>query len=153
MQNYPSKRKQVTAWAMPDVTVGHYMSESEDTTSLLSVLSDLQNRSVDDILRACIDVLTDFLEKIKSIYPQTEVPWCVIYQIRNWIKYVASKYHKAFIANLKPAYPEVSKEAAEMEQDEWETTWTINIRQYSSPDDANGKICRHTSVIQRISAK
>lgn len=64
---------------MPDVTVGHYMSESEDTTSLLSVLSDLQNRSVDDILRACIDVLTDFLEKIKSIYPQTEVPWCVIY--------------------------------------------------------------------------
>lgn len=59
--------------------MGHYMSESEDTTSLLSVLSDLQNRSVDDILRACIDVLTDFLEEINSIYPQTEVPWCVIY--------------------------------------------------------------------------
>ncbi|ENE52271.1 transposase, Mutator family protein, partial [Escherichia coli P0304777.11] len=56
----------------------------------VSVLSDLQNRGVEDILIACVDGLTGFPEAINSIYPQTEVQLCVIHQIRNSIKYVAS---------------------------------------------------------------
>lgn len=44
----------------------------------------------------------------------TEVQLCVIHQIRNSIKYVASKHHNAFMADLKPVYRAVSKEAAEM---------------------------------------
>lgn len=67
--------------------------------------------------------LTGFPEAINSIYPQTEVQLCVIHQIRNSIKYVASKHHKAFMADLKPAYRAVSKEAAETALDELETKW------------------------------
>lgn len=65
-------------------------------------LTSLQNRGVNDILIACVDGLTGFPEAINSIYPDTEVQLCVIYQIRNSIKYIASKHHKAFIADLKP---------------------------------------------------
>lgn len=103
--------------------LGLYLSESEGANFWLSVLADLQNRGVRDILIACVDGLTGFPEAINSIYPQTEVQLCVIHQIRNSIKYVASKHHKAFMADLKPVYRAVSKAAAETALDELETKW------------------------------
>jgi putative transposase len=39
------------------------------------------------------------------------------------MKYVASKNQKAFMADLKPVYRAVSKEAAEMALDELEAKW------------------------------
>lgn len=103
--------------------LGLYLSESEGANFWLSVLSDLQHRGVEDILIACVDGLTGFPEAINSIYPQAEVQLCVIHQLRNSIKYVASKHHKAFMADLKPVYRAVSKEAAETALDELEAKW------------------------------
>lgn len=103
--------------------LGLYLSESEGANFWLSVLSDLQNHGVKDILIACVDGLTGFPEAINSIYPQTEVQLCIIHQIRNSIKYVASKHHKAFMADLKPVYRAVSKEVAETALDELEAKW------------------------------
>lgn len=103
--------------------LGLYLSESEGANFWLSVLSDLQNRGVKDILIASVDGLTGFPEAINSIYPQTEVQLCIIHQIRNPIKYVASKHHKAFMADLKPVYRAVSKEVAETALDELEAKW------------------------------
>ncbi|AOF17967.1 transposase [Yersinia enterocolitica] len=103
--------------------LGLYLSENEGPNFWLSVLTDLQNRGVNDILIACVDGLTGFPEAINSIYPDTEVQLCVIHQIRNSIKYVASKHHKAFMADLKPVYRAVSKEAAETALDELEEKW------------------------------
>ncbi|EAA8358499.1 IS256 family transposase, partial [Salmonella enterica subsp. enterica serovar Poona] len=103
--------------------LGLYLSESEGANFWLSVLSDLQNHGVKDILIASVDGLTGFPEAINSIYPQTEVQLCIIHQIRNPIKYVASKHHKAFMADLKPVYRAVSKEAAETALDELEAKW------------------------------
>ncbi|EJA94308.1 transposase mutator type [Salmonella enterica subsp. enterica serovar Newport str. CVM 4176] len=102
---------------------GLYLSESEGANFWLSELSDLQNRGVEDILIACVDGLTGFPEAINSIYLQTEVQLCVIHQIRNSIKYVVSKHHKAFMADLKPVYRAVSKESAEIALDELEAKW------------------------------
>lgn len=67
--------------------------------------------------------LTGFPEAINSIYPQTEVQLCVIHQISNSIKYVASNDHKAFMADLKLVYRAGSKEAAETVLDELEAKW------------------------------
>ncbi|MBC5792246.1 IS256 family transposase [Providencia sp. JUb39] len=103
--------------------LGLYLSESEGANFGLSVLTDLQNRGLKDILIACVDGLTGFPDAINSIYPQTEVQLCVIHQIRNSIKYVASKHNKAFMADLKPVYRAVSKEAAETALDELDTKW------------------------------
>ncbi len=103
--------------------LGLYLSESEGANYQLSVLTDLHNRSVEDILIACVDGLTGFPEAIATIYPDTEVQQCIIHQIRNSMKYVASKHQKAFMADLKPVYRAVSKEAAEMELDRLEAKW------------------------------
>lgn len=103
--------------------LGLYLSESEGANYWLSVLTDLHNRGVEDILIACVDGLTGFPEAIATIYPNTEVQQCVIHQIRNSIKYVASKHQKEFMADLKPVYRAVSKEAAEMALDRLESKW------------------------------
>lgn len=103
--------------------LGLYLPESEGANYWLSVLTALYNRGVEDILIACVDGLTGFPEAIATIYPDTEVQQCIIHQIRNSMKYVASKHQKAFMADLKPVYRAVSKEAAEMELDRLEAKW------------------------------
>lgn len=103
--------------------LGLHLSESEGANYWLSILTDLHNRGVKDILIACVDGLKGFPEAIASIYPNTEVQECVIHQIRNSIKYVASKHQKEFMADLKPVYRAVSKEAAELELDRLEDKW------------------------------
>ena len=103
--------------------LGLYLSESEGANYWLSVLTDLNNRGLKDILIACVDGLTGFPEAIASIYPETEVQLCVIHQIRNSMKYVASKNQKAFMADLKPVYRAATKAAAEQALDELEAKW------------------------------
>ena len=103
--------------------VGLYVSESEGANYWLSILTDLHNRGVKDILIACVDGLTGFPEAIATIYPEAEVQLCVIHQIRNSMKYVASKNQKAFMNDLKPVYRAATKDAAEMALDELEAKW------------------------------
>lgn len=103
--------------------LGLYLSESEGANYWLSVLTDLHNRGVKDILIACVDGLTGFPDAIATIYPETEVQLCIIHQIRNSMKYVASKNQKAFMNDLKPVYRAATKDAAEMALDELEEKW------------------------------
>lgn len=103
--------------------LGMYISESEGANFWLSILTNLQQRGVNDILIACIDNLKGFAEAIASIYPQTEVQTCVVHQIRNSLKYVASKDQKLFMADLKPVYQAITKEDAEQQLQELETKW------------------------------
>jgi len=84
------------------------------------VLTNLRNRAVKDILIALVDSLTDFPEAIASIYPETEVQLCVVHQIRNSLRYVASKSHKALVLDLKRAYRAQSLGEAEAALDELE---------------------------------
>jgi putative transposase len=84
--------------------LGMYVSQSEGANFWLGVITDLKQRGVQDILIACIDNLKGFDEAIRTIYPLTEVQTCIIHQIRNSIKYVASKDQKIFMADLKPVY-------------------------------------------------
>ncbi len=103
--------------------LGLYLSESEGANFWLSVLTDLQNRGVEDLLIASVDGLTGFPEAIASIYPETEVQLCIVHQIRNSLRYVASKNHKAFMVDLKRVYRAKSLGEAEAALDELESLW------------------------------
>lgn len=103
--------------------LGMYISKSEGSNFWLSVLTDLQNRGVKDILITCIDGLKGFPDAIKSVFPETNVQLCIVHQIRNSLKYVGSKNQKMFLADLKRVYSAVSKEAAETQLDSLETKW------------------------------
>ena len=82
--------------------IGMYVSESEGANFWLSVLTDLKSRGLKDVLIACIDNLTGFAKAIESVFPEVIVQQCIVHQIRNSLKYVASKNQKEFITDLKP---------------------------------------------------
>lgn len=103
--------------------LGLYLSDQEGAHHWLSVLTDLNNRGVSDILIACVDGLKGFPEAIETIYPNTEIQHCVIHQIRNSMKYVASKNQKAFMADLKCVYRAATLNAAELALDDLDAKW------------------------------
>ena len=103
--------------------LGLYLSESEGANFWLQVLTDLNNRGVQDILIASVDGLKGFPEAINTIFPKTEVQLCIVHQIRNSLKYVASKNQKEFMKDLKLVYQAISKEVAEEKLDKLEEKW------------------------------
>ena len=103
--------------------LGLYLSDNEGAHHWLSVLTDLYNRGVKDIVIACVDGLKGFPEAIESIYPDTEIQHCIVHQIRNSLKYVASKNQKVFMADLKCVYKAATLNAAESALDELENKW------------------------------
>ncbi|GAE21841.1 transposase [Bacteroides pyogenes JCM 10003] len=93
--------------------LGMYIAKSEGANFWLSVLTDFQNRGVQDILIACIDNLKGFSDAIASVFPATTTQLCVVHQIRNSYKYVGSKHQKEFLKDLKRVYQAVNRETAE----------------------------------------
>ena len=103
--------------------LGMYISESEGANFWLSVLTDLQNRGLEDILIASIDNLKGFAEAIATVFPKTEIQSCIVHQIRNSIKYIASKDQKEFMKDLKPVYQATSKDIAQLNMEKLEEKW------------------------------
>jgi len=103
--------------------IGMYVSESEGANFWLSVLTDLKNRGLKDILIACIDNLNGFAEAIATIYPEVVIQSCIVHQIRNSIRYVASKDQKVFLKDLKEVYRAVNKTEAEVKLLELDEKW------------------------------
>lgn len=134
--------------------LGMYTSKSEGASFWLSVLTDLNNRGVKDILIACIDQLRGFSDAILSIYPNTTVQHCIVHQIRNSIKYVASKNQKEFIKDLKTVYQAMTKEEAEINlqklEDKWDEQYPIVIRSWKDNWDTLSAYFQFTAPIRRI---
>jgi len=103
--------------------LGLYLNESEGAKFWMQVLTDLQNRGVKDILIASVDGLKGFPEAINAVFPETEVQLCIVHQIRNSLKYVASKHQKVFANELKTVYKAFTKEEAELALDKMEEKW------------------------------
>lgn len=103
--------------------LGMYISESEGANFWLQVLTDLQNRGLEDILIACTDNLKGFTNAIVSVFPKAITQLCIVHQIRNSLKYVASKDQKEFLKDLKKVYRAVNKEIAEDELLSLEEKW------------------------------
>jgi putative transposase len=108
--------------------LGMYVSQSEGANFWLGVITDLKQRGVEDILIACIDNLKGFDQAISTIYPLTEVQTCIIHQIRNSIKYVASKDQKIFMADLKPVYRADNESQALSELENLKEKWNKKYR-------------------------
>lgn len=62
----------------------------------LSVLNELKNHGVKDILIICADGLSGIKEAISAAFPKTEYQRCIVHQVRNTLKYVPDKDRKAF---------------------------------------------------------
>lgn len=134
--------------------IGMYVAQSEGANFWLSVLTDLQNRGVKDILIACVDGLTGFPDAIQAVFPKTDVQLCIVHQIRNSIKYVGSKNQKEFLKDLKLVYGAATKEVAETELDNLEKKWgelyPVVIKSWRDKWDFLSSYFQYTAPIRRI---
>lgn len=134
--------------------LGMYISQSEGAKFWLQVLTDLHNRGLQDILIACTDNLTGFTEAILSIFPKTEVQLCIVHQIRNSLKYVASKDQKEFIRDLKKVYRATSKEAAEDAlldlEEKWGKKYPVVIESWQNNWEHLSEYFKYTAPIRKI---
>ncbi len=103
--------------------LGLWIGEAEGANFWLNVITELKNRGLEDIFIACIDGLKGFPEAIESLFPKTEIQLCVIHQIRNTLKYVASKDQKQFMKQLKEVYKAPTEDAALAKLDLLEENW------------------------------
>lgn len=103
--------------------LGIWVGEQEGAKFWLSVCNDLKNRGVQDILIACMDGLKGLPDAIKSVFPDVSIQSCIIHQIRNSIKYVASKDMKEFMKDLKAIYKATSENVAASELDNLDKKW------------------------------
>ncbi|HDG1832440.1 TPA: IS256 family transposase, partial [Staphylococcus aureus] len=103
--------------------LGMWMSENEGSKFWLSVLTELKNRGLKDILIACVDGLKGFPDAINTIYPDTHIQLCIIHMVRNNLKYVSWKDYKAVTADLKKIYQAVTEDAALQALDEFGQKW------------------------------
>lgn len=92
--------------------LGIWIGSNESSKFWLSVLNDLKNRGVQDVLIFCVDGLNGFKEAIGAVYPFAKIQRCIIHQIRASMKYIPYKDKKAFVADLKTVYGAVNEDEA-----------------------------------------
>jgi putative transposase len=92
--------------------LGLWIGEKEGSKFWLSILTELRNRGVRDILIACVDGLTGFPEAIESEFPKTEVQLCIVHMVRNSLRYVSWRERKVVAKDLRAIYSAATVESA-----------------------------------------
>ncbi len=111
--------------------LGLWLSENEGSKFWLSVLTELQNRGIRDILIACVDGLKGFPDAINTAFPQTQVQLCIVHMVRNSVRYVPWKDYKAVTADLKRIYRAINEEQALLALDQFAVRWDDKYPQIS----------------------
>src|SRR4051812_17673300 len=89
----------------------------------LSVLTELKNRGVEDVLMAVCDGLTGLPDAINTVWPETVVQTCVVHLLRNSFKYAGRQHWDAIAKALKPVYTAPTEQAAEQRFLEFAEVW------------------------------
>ena len=115
-----------------------WVGENESAKFWASVLNNLKNRKVEDILIACTDNRTGFSEAIAAVFPKTDIQNCIIHQLRNSSKYVSYKDIKALMADLKRVYQAVDEQSAPAALDDFAEIWDKKYPKISKSWRENG---------------
>ncbi len=111
--------------------MGMWVAENEGAKFWLSVLTELNQRGVEDILIACVDGLKGFPDAINTVFPQTHIQLCIVHMVRNSLKYVSWKDYKAVTADLKRVYRSATEDEALLELERFSEIWDSQYPQIS----------------------
>lgn len=103
--------------------LGLWTAPTEGAKFWLSVVTELKNRGVQDILIACVDGLKGFPEAIEAVYPQAEVQLCIVHMVRNSLNFVSWKQRKEVAADLRTIYTAATVDEASAALDAFALTW------------------------------
>ena len=103
--------------------LGCWIAETEGAKFWLSVLTQLRNRGLRDILICCCDGLSGLPDAITSVFPDTVVQTCVVHVVRNAMRFVSYQDRKKVAAGMRAIYTAPTVEAAELELKNLDTTF------------------------------
>lgn len=130
------------------------VGNNESSKYWLSILNELKNRGVQDILIICADGLTGIKEAIAAAFPKTEYQRCIVHQVRNTLKYVANKDMKPFAADLKTIYHAPSEEKAltalEKVTLKWSEKYPNSMKSWKQNWDAISPIFKFSSEVRKV---
>ena len=130
------------------------IGENESSKYWLSILNELKNRGVKDIMVLCADGLAGIKESIAVAYPQTEYQRCIVHQVRNTLRYVADKDKKAFAADLKTIYHAPSEEAGYERMKEvtekWQDHYPNAMKSWSTNWDVISPIFKFSADVRKV---
>ena len=130
------------------------VGENESSKYWLTVLNELKNRGVKDILILCADGLAGIKEAINAAFPKTEYQRCIVHQVRNTLKYVPDKDRKAFATDLKSIYQAPTEEQgrANMETvtEKWQGKYPNALKSWSSNWDAICPIFKFSAEVRKV---
>ena len=131
-----------------------FTGATESAKYWLSILNELKNRGVKDILIICADGLTGIKEAITTAFPQTEYQRCIVHQVRNTLKYVPDKDRKAFATDLKTIYHAPNEEQARIALDrvteKWTSKYPNSMKRWYDNWDAVCPIFKFSSDVRKV---
>ena len=110
-------------WEGRKEVLGLWLADTEGAKFWMSVLTDIKNRGVEDILIACMDGLTGFPDAVKAVFPNTHIQHCIVHMVRNSTKFVSYKDLKAVCRDLKEIYSAINAESGHEALEEFGKKW------------------------------
>ena len=130
------------------------VGDNESSKYWLSVLNELKNRGVRDILVLCADGLTGIKEAISAAFPKTEYQRCIVHMVRNTLKYVPDKDRKAFATDLKTIYHAADEkkaiEALERVTAKWTPKYPNSMKRWKDNWDCISPIFKFSSTVRKV---
>ena len=130
------------------------VGENESAKYWLSVLNELKNRGVKDVLIICADGLTGIKDAINAAFPETEYQRCIVHQVRNTLKYVSDKDRKEFAADLKKIYnapnEQLGAEARDEVTEKWNAKYPNAMKSWYKNWDAITPIFKFSADVRTV---
>ena len=98
--------------------LGLWVAGSEGSKFWLSILTELKNRGVGDILFICADGPSGLGQAIEAAFPRAVHQTCVVHLIRSALRFVSWSDRKLVSGALRPVYNAESEQAAELALEE-----------------------------------
>jgi putative transposase len=95
----------------------------EGAKQWMTMLTDLPNRGIADVLITCCDGLKGLPDAIRVVWPNTTVQTCVVHLVRNSLRYASKKDWPQITRGLKAIYTAPNAEAAAAEFDAFAELW------------------------------
>jgi putative transposase len=103
--------------------LGTWLQATEGAKFWLTILTELRQRGVEDILVLCADGLTGMAEAVEAAFPRAIFQTCIVHMVRASTRFVPWKERKAVCADLRTIYTAETAEAAELALDGFERAW------------------------------
>jgi len=130
------------------------IGQNESSKYWLSVLNELKNRGVRDILILCADGLSGIKESINVAFPNTEYQRCIVHQVRNTLKYVADKDKKEFASDLKTIYHAPAEEQGHARMlevtEKWHEHYPNAMKSWSANWDVISPIFKFSADVRKV---